>query len=392
MLMKNLLLGILILTTSLLTAQNVVPGGKETIKIKGFISQTFFMQDQKFAFGNGQKAEWVLPSEASTNKSFYGFDVRNSRLTLVFNGPEIAKDWKLGGVLEADFFGGNVGGGVFSPQMPTPRLRLAYLDFVHNQTRIRMGQAWSPMLGNIPVSVSHIAFPLGYGNAGLIGWRFPGIFLYQGLSDKSSDIKIRLDAALFANSWTGPGDNNNFMNAGNLGAPQMETKLNFTAKSWSAYLVAHYDQKELAAVDTTASNKLTGTAFEAGAKFHHKGFLLQGNVYSGKNIGQQFGGITQFQMTTDDLRSLGYWVQAGYVFDKKIGVYGYLGKETVDHDDVVKLGLSRSEHTLTNFMVNYKLGAVTLGVEWLHSKLGYYDGNDKTADGNQYSFSALYKF
>jgi len=375
-----------------LMAQNVIPGGKETIKIKGFISQTFFMQDQKFAFGNGQKAEWVLPPAASTNKSFFGFDVRNTRLTFVYNGPEIAKDWKLGGVLEADFFAGNAGSGVFSPQMPTPRLRLAYLDLVHNNTRIRMGQAWTPMFGNVPVSVSHIAFPLGYGNAGFVGWRFPGIYLYQGLSDKSSAVKIRLDAALFANSWTGPGDNNNFMNAGNLGSPQMEMKLNFSGKSLGGYLVAHYDKKNITTVNATTDNKLTGTAFEVGAKFHQKGFLLQGNLYSGKNIGQQFGGITQFQMTTDDLRSLGYWVQAGYVIDKKIGFYGFLGKEKVNHDDVIKLALSRSEHTLSNFMIDYKLGAVTLGVEWLHSKLGYYDGSDKTASGNQYSFSALYKF
>ncbi len=375
-----------------LIAQNVIPGGKETIKIKGFISQTFFMQDQKFAFGNGQKAEWVLPPAASTNKSFYGFDVRNTRLTFVYNGPEIAKDWKLGGVLEADFFAGNVGSGVFSPQMPTPRLRLAYLDLVHNQTRIRMGQAWTPMFGNVPVSVSHIAFPLGYGNAGFVGWRFPGIYLYQGLNDKSSAVKIRLDAALFANSWTGPGDNNNFMNAGNLGTPQMEMKLNFAGKSLGGYLVAHYDQKNITTVAATTDHKLSGTAFEVGVKFHQKGFLLQGNLYSGKNIGQQFGGITQFQMTTDDLRSLGYWVQAGYVVDKKLGFYGFLGKEKVNHDDVVKLALSRSEHTLSNFMVDYKLGAVTLGVEWLHSKLGYYDGSDKSASGNQYSFSALYKF
>ena len=33
----------------------------------------------------------------------------------------------------------------------------------------------------MPVSVTHLAFPLGYGATGMIGWRFPGVFLYHDL-------------------------------------------------------------------------------------------------------------------------------------------------------------------------------------------------------------------
>ena len=45
--------------SSLLLAQNVTTGGKESLQIKGFLSATFFAQDQTFAFGNGQSAEFV---------------------------------------------------------------------------------------------------------------------------------------------------------------------------------------------------------------------------------------------------------------------------------------------------------------------------------------------
>ena len=38
------------------------------------------------------------------------------------------------------------------------------------------------MFGETPVSLTHIAFPLGYGASGKIGWRFPGIFLYHDLT------------------------------------------------------------------------------------------------------------------------------------------------------------------------------------------------------------------
>ncbi len=396
---KLVLLFAVVFFTTGLNAQNVIPGGKETIKIKGFVGTSMFLQDQQFKFGNGQNAEWANPTGFPDNKWFSGFDVRNTRLTFVFNGAETSTDWKLGGAVEMDFFGGEFGTSLFSAQMPMLRLRLAYADIVHNNLRIRMGQAWTPMFGNVPVSVSHIAFPLGYGSAGFVGWRFPGIYFYQGLNGKESSVKIRMDAALFSGSWNGPGSNTNFLNAGNFGIPQMELKFNFIAKSWSAYVVGHYDQKDLTPVtSTTDFGKLTGTAVELGAKFHTGGFLFQGNFYSGKNIGQQFGAITQVQDTALDLRSTGGWLQLGYVFNKKLGVYGFLGDENVNRDDAIALfGSPRTKHFLTNFMVDYKIGSMTLAVEWLQSNLTYatpdpVDYKDKTVIGNQISMSCLYKF
>ncbi len=377
-----------------LYAQNVVPGGTETIKLKGFVSFTTFMQDQSFKFGNGQNAEWANPPEHTVNKWFSGFDVRNTRLTMVFNGHK-KKDqkWNFGGVLEMDFFGGYVGTSLFAAQMPMPRLRLAYMDFVHNNFRIRFGQAWTPMFGNVPVSLSHIAFPLGYGSAGFVGWRFPGIYTYTGLNGKNSTVKIRMDIALFAGSWNGPGSNTNFLNAGNFGSPQFEMRFNFTGKKWSVYVVGHADSKNLAPVNVDNNNmKLTGLATEIGAKFHSGGFLLQGNLYTGKNIGQQFGAITQVQDTALDLRSTGGWFQIAYVFNKKFGIYAFYGSEKVNHDDAVAVFSSpRTKHNLYNFMLKYNLRKAAVGIEWLHSNLTY-GKTDQTLQGNQISLSALYKF
>jgi len=376
-----------------LYAQNVIPGGTETIKLKGFVSFTTFMQDQSFKFGNGQNAEWANPPEYTVNKWFRGFDVRNTRLTLVFNNHQ-KKDqkWNFGGVLEMDFFGGFVGTSLFAAQMPMPRLRLAYMDFVHNNLRIRLGQAWTPMFGNVPVSLSHIAFPLGYGSAGFVGWRFPGIYLYAGLNGKESPVKIRMDFALFSGSWNGPGSNTDFLTGGNLGSPQTELKFNFIAKNWTVYVVGHVDSKNLAPVNVDNKNmKLTGLATEIGAKFHTGGFLLQGNLYTGKNIGQQFGAITQVQDTTLDLRSIGGWFQIGYVFNKKFGIYGFYGSEKVNHDDAVAAFTSpRTKHNLYDFMLKYNLRKAAIGIEWLHSSLTY-EKTDEVLDGNQISLSALYK-
>ncbi len=377
-----------------LYAQNVIPGGTETIKLKGFVSFTTFLQDQSFKFGNGQNAEWANPPEHVTNKWFNGFDVRNTRLTLVFNGHK-KKDqkWKFGGVMEVDFFGGHVGSSLFAAQMPMLRLRLAYMDLIHDNIRIRFGQAWTPMFGNVPVSLSHIAFPLGYGSAGFVGWRFPGIYTYWGLNDKDSPVKIRMDFAVFAGSWNGPGSNTDFLNGGNFGSPQTELKFNFIAKKWSIYVVGHFDKKNLAPVNVDNKNlKLTGLAAEVGAKYHSGGFLFQGNIYTGKNIGQQFGAITQVQDTTLDLHSTGGWFQVGYVFAKKVGFYAFYGTEKVNHKDALAaFSDPRTKHSLYDFMLKYNLRKAAIGIEWLHSSLTY-GKTDSNIQGNQISLSALYKF
>ena len=107
-----------------------------------------------------------------------------------------------------------------------------------------LGQAWTPLFGNVPVSLSHIAFPLGYGSAGDVGWRFPGIYMYYKF-DSNSSTHVGLDAAVFEGSWSGPGNNVNFGTAGNSGTPQFEVRLNLNSKisegtDFKAYVVGHY--------------------------------------------------------------------------------------------------------------------------------------------------------
>ena len=49
-------------------AQTVEPGG---LTIRGFLSASTFLQDQNFAFGNGQNAEWPVAPELLRNSSLY---------------------------------------------------------------------------------------------------------------------------------------------------------------------------------------------------------------------------------------------------------------------------------------------------------------------------------
>lgn len=399
------LFSILLFSSSLITAQNVKTGGKEDIIMKGFISTTLFGQNQTFGFGNGQNAEWTK-THYTQNNWFFGGDIRNTRLTMVFNGPEINSSWKLGGVFELDAFGGFNGAGAFSSEQPIPRIRLAYVDVVHKNLTLRIGQAWTPLFGNVPVSLSHIAFPLGYGAAGDVGWRFPGIYLYYNFDADGSPTKLGLEAAVFEGSWNGPGSPISFMDGGNTGTPQFELRLNLNSKissnsKISAYAVGHYNQVNLTAVNDTPSVHLTGTAVEVGAKLTAGDFLVQGNFYTGKNVGQQFGNLTQFSAQADsDLSSAGYWLQAGYNFTKEWSLYAYYGGENMSDKSKTISTLengARLANTLTDVMLKYSTGPWSLGLEWLHSETttgSLPEGQllESKLIGTQIALSSMFKF
>ncbi len=299
--------------------------------------------------------------------------------------------------MEFDAFGGFNGSGAFSAEQPTPRLRLAYADVVHKNLTIRIGQAWTPLFGNVPVSLSHIAFPLGYGSAGDVGWRFPGIYFYYNFESNSS-THFGFDAAVFEGSWSGPGSNVNFLNAGNAGTPQFELRLNLDSKisestTFKAYAVGHFDKKNLNGVNQDTTIDLTGTAAEIGASLTTHGFLIHGNFFTGKNIGHQFGALTQIQSVNKDLSSNGFWIQAGYNFTKEWGIFGFYGMESVDKTAAKDIfgNSARLSNNLYDFMLKYGVGPYSLGLEFLGSKLTY-GMNEDTVSGTQVALSVLYKF
>ena len=374
-------------------AQDVQLGGKAKLTIKGFISATYFAQNQNFAFGNGQNAEFPLPPEFSTDKWFFDGDVRNTRLTLAFTGPEVKK-LKFGATLEADFFGGFNGAGAFSDEQPNPRLRLAFIDVIRGKTTFRLGQQWSPLFGNVPKSLTHVAFPLGYGSAGDVGWRFPGLYIYHNLGAADASVKKKVSFAVMRGSWSGPGNNLDSGSAGNASfGPQIELRFDFNGKTggsgaWGFYVVGHWDEKDLSGANATAPNdSLNGTAVEIGASYSQGAFSIQGNAYTGTAIGQQFGHITQF----GDISGWGAWIQPGVKFNSELSGYLFFGLDDPDDADVFAAGQSRLKNQMIAASVQWASGPYAFGVEWLHATLTSGAAGTKT-DGDQISASAMYKF
>lgn len=385
-----LVIGIL-LVAGMAAAQNVSVGDDETLKISGFINVTLFAQDQKFAFGNGQNAEFPVPPEAEVDRWFMDGDVRNTRLTLAWGGPKLENEVKLNGVVEMDFHGGFNGTGAFSDEQPTPRLRLAYMDLVRGKNTWRIGQAWSPMFGNFATSYSHVGFPLGYGSAGDVGWRFPGIFFYRDMSAADATVKSKFTAAVMSGSWSGPGDNLSSGSAGEASfGPQIELRYDWTGKTWGTYVVGHYDNKDLSGAGAEAADdSLDGTAIEFGANYKTGAFSIKGNAYYGTAIGQQFAHITQF----GDITGWGGWVQLGYDFTPRWTGYLFYGMDDPDDDDVfAAVGNSgRTQNTMAVASVMYNLSRYGFNLEWMIDELESGTSATKTR-GNQIAASFIYKF
>jgi hypothetical protein len=300
-----------------------------------------------------------------------------------------------------DFFGAFNGTPPFGDEQPQLRGRIVYADLSNGRTTVRIGQDWSPLFAETPVSLTHIAFPLGYGASGKIGWRFPGVFLFQDLSAAGAPLTVQLQlAAMKGSGPIAPGNGRDtaaVIGTGEAsGLPQLEGKLNFAKKSanlsWSAYVVGHIDWKDTTGTGVAGSN-LTGTAFEAGGSVAPGHLTVHGNFYYGKAIGQQFAHITQTAPAQGDIRGWGAWAQAGYDFTPHWSFLAFYGLDqpdlkrfTQDHPTAT---LARQGSHVGDALLRFRAGRYALGLEFYRSVTQW---NTGVTSADQYALSVLYSF
>ncbi|WP_284330950.1 hypothetical protein [Dyella flagellata] len=371
-----------------------------SVALHGFIDATAFSQSRNFTFGNGQNAEYPIPGAPGR---LSGVDVRNTRFWLDFSGAKVAGDWTGGGRLELDFFGGNNGTGPYSQQQPLPRLRQAYMTLTNPLTgsNFQIGQMWDLMfpLDDLPTSLSHIAFPLGYGT-GIIGWRLPGIIFSQDLNHGSTGPLWRLDVGAFEGTWSGPGNPVNYISAANAGfRPQLEAKLHLEQpKDWLLFAAAHWSQINLAGVGNSAptpiKREFSSTAFELGGQWTPDPWVFRSVVYTGRGIGQIFGDLSQF----GDIKDTGGYVMGGYKFNPNWSSNLFYALSKPNANEVVRwlgngaTGLLKNRQAAANLI--YSVGDYSFALEWIHSMLdSTTNGKTRTrTSGNQVNVSAYYKF
>lgn len=385
-----------------------VAAAEPTVSFHGFVDATFFWQDQNFLFGNGQNAEYVVPSASGTSNDLTGGDVRNTRFWVDVDAGKLpSSDWTAAGHLEADFFGGFNGTGPFSSSQETPRLRQAYitLDDAAGGSSLRIGQQWVLLfpLDNTPESYAHIAFPLGYGS-GVIGWRYPGIVWSKELGTHAQGAPdYRLDLGAFEGAWNGPGSDVNFDTAGNVDFhPQVEARLHVQDGDLLWYVVGHYSHESLSGVGSGAptphGDSVTTYAYEGGIGWHPGDWVLHAGAYTGKGLGENFGALAQF----GDISEWGGYAQVGYKLTPQWTLLGFYATVRPNQGETVTW-VPPAPGT-TAFLRNQQLGADLLygdgpwgfGFEWLHAITRSTVDPTATAVtssvGNQLSASAILRF
>ena len=384
-------------------AQQVVKLGEgETLTISGFINGTLFNDVGFFSsFGQGQNAEIAaapgaaVTSQPVINRGIFDGDVRNSRLNFTFNAPAVLGKWAPRATIEADFFGAFNGVPPFGDEQPQFRVRHAFVDLSNGRTTLRIGQYWAPLFGEtaafIPVSVTHIAFPVGLG-ASMIGWRFPGVFLFHDLTP-TSPLRLQLEVAALKGSGVPASgrDSNNVIGSGEAsGLPQVEARLNaarkFGTASWNGFVAYHLDWKDINGTGVPGSN-ITDWGVETGQYIAVSSFTLHGSFYYGKGLGSQFGMITQFQ---PQIRGWGAWAQAGYDFTSHWGVWADYG---IDQPDYARFNretggtLARQLTHTGSALLRFRAGRYAAGLEYFRNVTRWSTG---VTSADQYALSVLY--
>ncbi len=379
-------------------------GEGETLTISGFINATFFNDRGVFgAFGQGQNAEWAAQVQPGVNQGFMDGDVRNTRIRFEFAGQPVMGKWAPKGVIEADFFGAFNGVPPFGDEQPQLRGRLLYADLTNGRSTLRIGQYWSPLFAEVPVSLTHIAFPLGYGATGMIGWRFPGLFWYQDLSAAGKPMALQLQVAVMKGSGpvetTSPIDVAQGIGNGEAsGLPQLEARLNVIHRGklpWSVYVVGHVDWKDTTGNGAGGSN-ITGSGVELGGSVAPGHLTVHGNFYTGKGLGQQFAHISPSVAAAPTTRQqarikgLGAWAQVGYDFTPHWSLWLFYGLDQPDYGTFfteTTATLPRQLNHDGDALIRYRAGRYAVGLEFFRAVTDW--SNGKTS-ADQIALSALY--
>jgi hypothetical protein len=356
-------------------------GGDWTFGLHGIVGVSGYVQDTPDLVFNGQGI--LLPLSKPAGGFTTGADVRQTRFNFSVGGPQILGGATPKAVLEIDFFGLN-GPGAFGEVSVLPRLRLAYTELNWGNDVVRLGQDHELIIGLVPESIGHQAYPATYFN-GFIGWREPGIGYFHTIP--VGDGKLELAAQVIKSDWENPADfgtsNLNDLNVdlGQLsGWPGVEGRVKYTGTHVMVFAAGHYNHVMgthagdlvvppgsatggiLASTPTRNWDVYAGTA---GIKVTAAGFTLGANGYAGRNLGPFLGALLQFP-TTNDVSEWGAWGELGYEFTRHLNAWVLGGTSRPNQSDIEAAGGGRVSSSMVGGMIRYQEKGFALGPEYYH--------------------------
>jgi hypothetical protein len=368
------------------------PDVRSAVEVRGFLSTSLFAQDALFAPGSGQNAQHVVRRQDGPAGWWHGADVRNTRLEVHVDAAKQG-DWAIGGLLELDLFGGFPSGESFDREQAYPRLRLAFAEFERVGSRLRVGQEWAPLSHDMPQSVNRLAFPPGWGAAGVIGWRFPGVFVRQRIAAAAPAV-VHVHLAAMRGDWIGDAEDADRPTAGQASlVPQLQAAVEFGAPAaatvgWGLRVGAHADRKRAPRPGVAAPP--SGWGFAASGHIAPAPVTLRLGGYTGHAIGH----LAALSSQLDDLRGSGVWTQIGVELGRAWGARGFVGIDSPLAADVRALGSGILENRTATVELYHDRGAWAVGMEWQDTRTAWWDRVEGEAvrHGNQAALGALVRF
>lgn len=385
MTLKSFAAALLVSWTAAAQAQEAPKPSPFTFALHGFVSMTAYGQDGVTGLSEGQQSLFAMPPELKTDKSSLGFDVRQSRFNFSVKGPQVFFGATPSAVLELDFMQG-FGAGAFGNVSLLNRMRLAYSELNWGNHRLVFGQNNDLTFAQAPYSLSHIAFPLGYGT-GNIGWRRPGIFGYHtfGEPDMRVEFAWEVGRSQWNDSATATGANlyntpNNISLGEASGLPAVQARLTLTSgKLLSAWVAGHWNRVDLNGVGTASGKEIETVAGAAGLKATYSPVTIAAAGFYGKNTGNLLGNLVQLQAggatattpaatTFQDVNAWGFWAQAGFNFTNELSLWGLYGMQKPDQADAKKALFARLQNDTIDVFLQYRDGGYGIAAEWINFK------------------------
>ena len=379
-------------------------------ELHGFISTTGYFQDAQFAAaGGGQSALFITGTSGvapnapggqawTADKPVFGFDIRQTRLNFSVRGPAVMGGAVPKAVVEFDLFGSSefAGTGAYGDVSIIPRVRVAYveLNWESGKHILQIGQQNMLIIGAIPQSLSHIAFPATY-TAGTVGWRQPGFWGWHTFGD---DTKFELAWSVQRSGWANTALVEG-LNAGvSSGLPAFEArgKVMF-GKAFNAWLSGHWQTVDRNGPNQVSPqnsyNDLQTVLGTVGVSGNLGPLAYSGSAWYGKNAGPMLGHVLQFNPASYQGNIFGYgvWGQVGMNVTKNMSAWFTYGIDHPQFSDIIAAGLTRLRNQNLVAMVRYMDGGFAFGAEWLYTRTTDTRSIDPLI-GNQISVTGNYFF
>ena len=295
-------------------------------------------------------------------------------------GTPLAGDMKIGGTIEADFFGGFPGQGM-GDVSPIFRLRHAFAKAEWGRLSLTAGQTWSVFAPRHPTSVARTFLP-GFHSSGNLWNREP--LLAAGVTLGPASLTVAAVAPVDPIAAGGaPFSQANIAGPGELSAgPAGEGRLGAAKKLVDGKLVLEAGVSgrvgtERIAVDGDAI-RANGVAFDGKIGWGSL-FWVQGEAFQGENLDSYFG-LDGIQTTTVagppaatvlepwTIPTAGGWVQAGAGWGSLELSFGY-GEQTLDEERMAEGNLIRQNQTW-NTQLTWRASpslAVALGYDYIET-------------------------